>query len=117
MTTKDKLEKIDHCPALTTISAISGKGKTRILWLMRSNEMGFNELRRNLKQVSAKVLTEQLRQLESDGIVYLKSLSEQGVQVSRYGFTSYGETLIPILDALGNWGLVHESRDHRSNGN
>lgn len=115
MTTHDSIDKIDHCPALITINAISGKWKTRVLWLIRTNEMGFNELRRNLRRVSAKVLTEQLRQLESDGIVYLKIVSEQGVQLSKYGFTAYGATLIPILDSLGDWGLMHEKyRDDRN---
>lgn len=113
MTTNNSLDKIDHCPALVTINAISGKWKTRILWLLRSEELGFNELRRQLKRVSAKVLTDQLRELETDGILYLKSVNKQGVQVSRYGYTQYGNTLIPILNDLGNWGISHESRENR----
>lgn len=111
MTTKNSIEKIDHCPALITINAISGKWKTRILWLLRTDELGFNELRRRLKRVSAKVLTDQLRELESDGILYLKSINQQGIKVSRYGYTRYGKTLLPILNELGNWGLKHESRE------
>jgi len=110
--TKELLDKIDHCPALTTINVIAGKWKTRILWLMRNGELGFNELRRSLKLVSAKVLTDQLKQLEQDGVVYLKSIFVSGVRVSRYGFTEYGTTLIPLLDAMGQWGLLHEDREN-----
>ncbi|MBX2883509.1 MAG: helix-turn-helix transcriptional regulator [Granulosicoccus sp.] len=111
MTTNNSIDKIDHCPALITISAISGKWKTRILWLLRTEELGFNDLRRRLRRVSAKVLTDQLRELEADGILYLNPVSKQGVQYSRYGFTHYGKTLIPILNELGSWGLRHEERN------
>lgn len=111
MTASNNIDKIDHCPAYTTINTISGKWKTRILWLMRSDELGFNDLRRSLRRVSPKVLTEQLRQLETDGIVYLKSCNENGIKISRYGYTEYGKTLIPILDAMGVWGIKHELRD------
>lgn len=110
MTSEENFDKIDHCPALTTVHAISGKWKTRILWLIRSSEIGFNELRRNLKRVSPKVLTEQLRQLEADGIIYHERVHEGGVRVSKYGFTEYGQTLIPVLDQMGHWGLIHENR-------
>ena len=112
MTTHNSVNKIDHCPALITINVISGKWKTRILWLLRSDELGFNELRRRLKRVSAKVLTDQLRELESDGVLYLKSVNKEGIQVSRYGYTPYGNTLIPVLNAMGSWGLEHECRDN-----
>lgn len=108
MTTSNSPDKIDYCPALIAINVISGKWKTRILWLLRSEELGFNDLRRRLKLVSAKVLTNQLRQLEADGILYLRSVNQKGVQVSRYGYTRYGHTLIPILNELGNWGLAHD---------
>ena len=110
VTTSEVPDKIDHCPALVTIKAISGKWKTRILWLMRSGEIQFNDLRRNLRGVSAKVLTEHLRQLEDDGIIFHAKSIDHGVIVSRYGFTEYGSTLIPVLDALGQWGLLHENR-------
>jgi len=110
VTTNNAVDKMVDCPALVTIGAISGKWKTRILWLLRSDEMGFNDLKRSLKGVSAKVLTDQLRELESDGIVYLNSFELKGVQVSRYGYSDYGKTLIPVLDGLGSWGLSHEAR-------
>lgn len=110
MTTSKVEDKIGHCPALVTIKAISGKWKTRILWLMRSGEIQFNDLRRNLPGVSAKVLTEHLRQLEDDAFVFHAKSIDHGILVSRYGFTEYGSTLIPVLDALGEWGLLHEKR-------
>jgi len=106
----DVENKLIHCPALTAIKSISGKWKTRILWLLRSGEVQFNDLRRQLDGVSAKVLTEQLRQLELDGIITHHLLEQRGVRVSRYAFSEYGATLIPVLDSLGEWGLIHERR-------
>lgn len=103
--------KLEHCPALATLKLISGKWKTRILWLLRSGPMGFGTLRRRLKGVSAKMLTEHLRQLEADGLVSRAVETAGGVQTSRYGFTGYGETMIPVLDALGQWGLTHENKE------
>lgn len=100
--------KLEHCPALATLKLISGKWKTRILWVLRSGSMGFGELRRNLKGASPKMLTEHLRQLEADGLIYRTVESRGEVRLSRYGYTPYGESLIPVLDALGDWGLQHE---------
>lgn len=72
--------------------------------------MGFGEMRRRLKGASAKVLTEQLRQLEADGLIYRTVETRGEVRLSRYGYTPYGATLIPVLDAVGEWGLKHEGR-------
>ena len=110
MTPSKESSKIDDCPAMTTIKAISGKWKTRILWLLRPGEMQFNELRRCLVGVSAKVLTDHLRQLEHEGIIFRRQSIEFGVHISHYGFTEYGSTLIPVLDALGKWGVIHKAR-------
>ena len=102
--------KIEHCPALATLRLISGKWKTRILWVLRPGPMGFGEMRRRLGGASPKVLTEQLRQLEADGLIYRTVETEGEVRLSRYGYTPYGATLIPVLDAIGEWGLRHEGR-------
>ncbi len=114
MTGHDDEWKLQHCPALVTLKLISGKWKTRILWLLRSGPMTFGTLRRRLESVSAKMLTDHLRQLEADGLVYRKIEMTGGVQTSHYGFTGYGKTLVPVLDALGSWGLNHEDRDRTS---
>lgn len=100
--------KLEHCPALVTLRLISCKWKTRILWVLRPGPMGFGEIRRRLDGASAKVLTEQLRQLEADGLIYRTVRTRGEVRLSRYGYTPYGTTLIPVLDAVGDWGLVHE---------
>lgn len=110
MTTQTGAWKLEQCPALITIKLISGKWKTRILWQLRSGPMQFGELRRALKGISAKMLTEHLRQLEDDGLIFHEISTRGGLQISNYSYTNYGETLIPVLDLVGNWGVSHESK-------
>jgi DNA-binding HxlR family transcriptional regulator len=100
-------QKLFHCPALTALKVISGKWKTRILWLLRERPYHFGELRRTLPGVSTKVLTEQIRQLEESQILIRNIQSLNGVSYVFYRYSDYGRTLIPALDALGDWGLVH----------
>jgi DNA-binding HxlR family transcriptional regulator len=108
VTTYERDDKLFHCPALTTIKLISGKWKTRILWLLRERSHSFNELRRVLPGVSAKVLAEQIAQLEDGGLVYKRKVERDGQTYSDIGYTSYGLSLVPVLDGLGEWGLVHQ---------
>ncbi len=110
MPTQYQSNKLMDCPALTAIRLISGKWKTRILWLLRTEPLHFGELKRNLAGVSAKMLTEHLRQLEKDGLIYRKESMQNNLLITSYGYTAYGETLIPVLDVLGSWGLKHTSR-------
>jgi DNA-binding HxlR family transcriptional regulator len=102
--------KLLHCPALAAIRAISGKWKTRVLWLLRERPHHFGEMKGLLRGVSAKVLSEQLKQLANDGLVGPQEVMRGGVLFMVYDYTDYGRTLIPVLDLLGTWGLVHEDR-------
>jgi DNA-binding HxlR family transcriptional regulator len=103
--------KLFDCPALSAIKVISGKWKTRILWLLRRKPLHFGELRSTLPGVSAKVLDQQLRQLTADGLVFRREEIRGGVTFVFYDYTDYGRSLIPVLDKLGDWGLDH--RAHR----
>jgi DNA-binding HxlR family transcriptional regulator len=102
--------KLFDCPALTAIRVISGKWKTRILWLLRDRAMYFGELHRTLPGVSVKVLDEQLRQLEVDGLLSRHEEARGGVRYVNYAYTDYGRSLIPVLDGLGDWGAEHRGR-------
>ncbi len=111
MTTQGSDQKLFHCPALTALQVISGKWKTRILWLLRDRPYHFGELRRQLPGVSAKVLTEQIYALESEGIVTRTEERQGDVTYVAYAYSDYGRTLIPVLDTLGDWGLRHAAVD------
>ncbi len=104
------MDKIADCPALASLELISGKWKTRALWLLRDGPSTFGDLRRDLRGISAKVLTEQLLQLERDELIERRESMEGRVRVVRYSYSNYGRTLIPALDALGAWGLKHRAR-------
>jgi DNA-binding HxlR family transcriptional regulator len=110
VTTPDGDPKLFHCPALVGIKAISGKWKTRILWLLRPRPHHFGEIRSLLPGVSAKVLSEQLLQLGADGLIKPQEVMRGGVVYVMYGYTDYGRTLIPVLDLLGGWGEEHGRR-------
>jgi len=97
--------KMVDCPALFTIQLISGKWKTRILWHLRNGAAGFGELKRALPGISPKVLTQHLDALVSDGLLARSQRIEANVAYSSYDYTDYGRTLLPVLDALGNWGV------------
>ncbi len=101
-------DKLFHCPALTAIKLISGKWKTRILWLLRDRPMHFGELRKTLPGVSAKVLDQQLCQLEADRLIARREDIRGGVRFVTYAYTDYGRGLIPVLDGLGDWGIDHD---------
>jgi DNA-binding HxlR family transcriptional regulator len=76
---------------------------------------GFGELRRAMPGVARKVLREQLRQMQADGLVARRALSPTHAGV-RYQLTPYGRTLGPVFDALWRWGKRHVARQGASRG-
>lgn len=110
MTAPPQLQKLFDCPVLTALKPISGKWKTRILWLLRDRPHHFGDLRKTLPGVSAKVPDEQLKQLERDGLVVRREELQGAMKFVFYAYSDYGRSLIPLLDGLGDWGLAHKSR-------
>ena len=110
MTAPDDDAKLFDCPVLETVNVIAGKWKSRVLWLLRDRPYGFNELGRTLPGVSAKVLIDQIRSLEDDGIIRRSERVERGTKHVDYCYTDYGLTLIPVLNAVGAWGLAHQTQ-------
>jgi DNA-binding HxlR family transcriptional regulator len=91
----------DMCPVDSLLNRISGPWTTYILWLMRQNGvLRFGEFRAHMPGISPKVLTERLRRLESDGLVFRDQRPTIPPQVF-YSLTARGEELKDILDALG----------------
>ena len=92
-----------NCPVQATINSISGKWKVQIVWYLSFDTLGFAALRRKLKAVSEKVLAQQLRQLESDGIVARAIRPTKPPRVD-YFLTPAGRKLIPTMQRLCDWG-------------
>lgn len=100
---------IESCPVKAAIDVIGGKWKPLILYHLKGGSLRFGELLRRIPQGSRKVLTEQLRQLSSEGIVGRK-LYPGRVLHTEYFLTEYGKTLRPILSTLASWGEKHKKR-------
>lgn len=100
------IDKILDCPVMETIKVMGGKWKPRILWHLREGPATFGDLRR-VVGVSEKVLTENLLALARDNIVSRTPLRHGDMVYVEYGYTDYGRSLLPVLNAMGNWGLVH----------
>ena len=89
-------------PVELALHAIGGKWKMPILWRLNQRTWRYNALHRDLKRVSHKMLTQQLREMEADGLVLRKIYAEVPPRVE-YALTRRGESLLPALDALRSW--------------
>ncbi|MCZ8181474.1 MAG: helix-turn-helix domain-containing protein [Beijerinckiaceae bacterium] len=99
-------EVLTFCPVDTTLAVIGGKWKPLILYQLRSGPKRFNELRRLLPTVTQRMLTAHLRELEGDGIVHREIFPVIPPRVE-YTLTERGQTLVPILVAMAEWGTAH----------
>ena len=97
------------CPLYTAIGVIEGRWKPMLFQRLTSRPHGFGELRRSMPDVSAKVLREQLRQMEADGLVVRRRLTPSHLGV-RYSVTRYGQSLGPVYERLWRWGTTHLAR-------
>ena len=100
MKTKDELPV---CPVATAVSLVGGKWKLLIIRNLRMRPWRFNELQRDLEGISQKVLTDSLRQMMDDGLVYRHDYQEMPPRVD-YSLTELGGKLLPIMDALADFG-------------
>ncbi|HYB94184.1 MAG TPA: helix-turn-helix domain-containing protein [Vicinamibacterales bacterium] len=99
----------EACPLYTAIGVISGRWKPMILQRLARRPHGFGELQRSMPRITRKVLTEQLRQLQADGLVARRAMTPARLGV-RYAQTPYARTLNPVFAALLEWGVQHLRR-------
>lgn len=91
------------CPIDATISLIGGKYKTKILWNLVDRTLRFNEIQKIVHHATPKMLTQQLRELESDGLIN-RVVYPVVPPKTEYSLTEFGRSLYPILDAMCEWG-------------
>lgn len=97
--------KLEHtaCPVTATIALIGGRWKTIILYLLSDHTRRFGEIAARMPSISRKVLTEQLKELEADGLISRKQYKEIPPRVE-YSLTELGLSLSPILNGMAAWG-------------
>lgn len=103
----EKFTRMSTCPVRNIISRFSGKWSMLVLCILAENETTrFNELGRSMPDISPKVLSETLKNLEADGIVSRKLYAEVPPRVE-YSLTAIGRSLMPHLLALIGWGAEY----------
>ena len=114
MTIKRECE-YTQCPVEAALDMIGGKWKSMIVALLMDEEqVRFNELQRRLKDVTHKVLTKQLRDLEEYGLVHRQVHAEVPPRVE-YSLTELGMTLEPVVDELKKWGTSFALQRRQTN--
>ena len=100
---------VTDCPLTMALAAFGGKWKMIIVYWLAQEDLHFAGLQRRMTSISHKVLTEQLRQLESDAIVWRVPLGSVPAKVM-YRLTDYGRTLLPLVESVRSWGRAHLDR-------
>ncbi|MDC0641633.1 helix-turn-helix transcriptional regulator [Candidatus Pelagibacter sp.] len=97
------MKELINCPAERAIYFLGGKWKIRILFTLFNNKkVRFNELKKVLKTITQQMLSKQLRELETDGIVHRKVHQVVPPKVE-YSLTEFGLSVIPILKSFSDW--------------
>jgi DNA-binding HxlR family transcriptional regulator len=97
------------CGLDASVDVIGGKWKVLLLWALREGPRRYGELKREVTGISEKMLVQQLRQMEADGLVEREVFHEVPPRVD-YRLTALGESLNEALRPLGDWGEKHMER-------
>ena len=104
-----KKEELPACPVATTVQLIGNKWKLLIMRNLRVRPWRFNELQKSLEGISQKVLTDNLRSMESDGIITRTVFPEVPPRVE-YALSELGESMLPIINAMEAWGIEYKKQ-------
>lgn len=99
----DRHSRLPRCPMDIALDVIDGKWKIFILWHLSRGTLRFNELQRLLPAITQKMLTQQLRELERDGMIHREVYPQLPPKVE-YSLTECGRSAEPILQLLCQWG-------------
>ena len=99
--------ELPDCPVVTTVQLIGNKWKLLILRNLMTHPWRFNEMLRSIPGISQKVLTDNLRALEKDGIISRTVFPEVPPRVE-YALSELGDSMRPIIDAMQAWGVNYQ---------
>lgn len=94
-----------RCAVEVTIAVIGGKWKPILLFHMLDGPLRYSELQRRVPRATDRMLTRSLRELETDGLISRDMYAEVPVRVE-YALTARGRSLVPILQAMSDWGAA-----------
>ncbi len=107
--------KKNTCPVGITLDLIGGKYKALILWHLAEKKLRFSELQKSISGATAKMLTQQLRELEAQALIHREVFPIIPPKVE-YSLTELGESLLPVLIAMRDWGSAYlQSKNIESN--
>jgi DNA-binding HxlR family transcriptional regulator len=92
------------CCTSVTMGIIGGKWKSVILYYLIEGSMRYNELQKRMNTVTERTLSLQLKKLEEDGVIMKRIFNEKPPLRVEYSLTEFGETLIPLLKSISDWG-------------
>lgn len=101
-----------NCAVVRTVNYIGGKWKPIILIRLLPGCVRFGKLTIQIPDISRKILTQQLKELEADGLIIRHEYQEKPPRVE-YELSELGKTLIPILKAMYDWGTQMEDPETR----
>ena len=108
------MDKKENCPVSATLELIGGKYKALILWHLSEKKLRFSELRNRVLGATPKMLTQQLRELESHHLIHREVYAVIPPKVE-YSLTELGKSLLPILVSMRDWGAEYlKSQDLES---
>ena len=97
------MEQKHNCPVAATLELIGGKYKALILWHLSEGKLRFSELHKLVRGATPKMLTQQLRELETNQLIHREVFAVIPPKVE-YSLTETGRSLLPILVAMRDWG-------------
>jgi DNA-binding HxlR family transcriptional regulator len=103
---KNQCLKYDMCPMLLVQRLVAGKWKILILWYLSYSILRFSDIKNKMPDVTQKMLTQQLRSLEEDNIIFRKVYPVVPPKVE-YGLTDVGKKIIPILEMMHAFGAEY----------
>jgi DNA-binding HxlR family transcriptional regulator len=102
---------VKGCPLTAALAAIGGKWKLIIIYWLAESPKHFAGLKREMSSISQKVLTQQLRELASDGIIHRRPTGPIPAPVE-YSLTEYGASVLPLVEGARKWGREHLEREN-----
>lgn len=100
------------CPVTATVKVMGGKYKPIILWNLYKSTLRYGEIHKIVPEATDKVLAQQLKEMEQEGLI-LKTVYPVIPPKTEYTLTEFGESLMPVLNAMCDWGEQYLDKMHQ----